>query len=307
MTRDDASIPRSINDYLAQLRGALDGADPAMIQDALSDAETHLRAECAARPGESEESILAAIIGSYGSPGDVADAYRQTEKTVQAAFATQSNRPTTSSETPNILRQFFSVYRDARAWMSLFFMLLSLVTGVFYFTFAVLGLTLSLGLAILIIGLPFLIGFIGVARVLALAEGRLVETVTGERMPRRARPSETGGLLARIGTMLRDRRSWTTLAYQLLMLPLGVLYFSIAITLTAFGAGLVGAGVGTILQSLGLDVIPGTVSFGTSELSPWLALPAIVTGVLMLTALLHLARKVARIHGIFAKNLLVST
>ena len=107
--------------------------------------------------------------------------------------------------------------------------------------------------------------------------------------------------------MLRDRRSWTTLAYQLLMLPLGVLYFSIAITLTAFGAGLVGAGVGTILQSLGLDVIPGTVFFGTSELSPWLALPAIVTGVLMLTALLHLARKVARLHGMFAKNLLVST
>jgi hypothetical protein len=31
MTRDDASIPRSINDYLALLRGALDGADQAMI------------------------------------------------------------------------------------------------------------------------------------------------------------------------------------------------------------------------------------------------------------------------------------
>jgi hypothetical protein len=49
MTRDDASILRSINDYLAQLRGALDGADPAMIQDAVSDAETHLRAECGYR------------------------------------------------------------------------------------------------------------------------------------------------------------------------------------------------------------------------------------------------------------------
>lgn len=49
MTRDDALIPRSINDYLAHLRGALDGADPAMIQDALSDAETHLRAECGYR------------------------------------------------------------------------------------------------------------------------------------------------------------------------------------------------------------------------------------------------------------------
>ena len=306
MTRDDTSTPRSIDNYLAQLRRALDGADPAMIQDALSDAETHLRAECADRSGESEESVLATIISSYGSPTDVADAYRQTEKTVQAALATQYIRPAASSATPNILRRFFSVYGDARAWMSLFFMLLSLVTGVFYFTFAVTGLTLSLGLAILIIGLPFLAGFIGIARVLALVEGRLVETVTGERMPRRARPSEAGSLLTRIGTMLRDRRSWTTLAYQLLMLPLGVLYFSTAITLTAFGAGLVEWGVGAVLQSLGLDLLPGTVSLGTPESTSWLALPAIATGVVILTTLLHLARKVAQIHGKLAKTLLVA-
>ncbi|MFM7798045.1 MAG: HAAS signaling domain-containing protein, partial [Planctomycetota bacterium] len=73
MTADD-TMPRSIDDYLAQLRRALEGADRAMIQDALSDAEEHLRAECAARPGESEEAVLRAIAGSYGSPEDVAAA-----------------------------------------------------------------------------------------------------------------------------------------------------------------------------------------------------------------------------------------
>ena len=41
------------------------------------------------------------------------------------------------------------------------------------------------GLAVLIIGIPFFLAFIGVTRVLALVECRLVEAVSGVRMPRR--------------------------------------------------------------------------------------------------------------------------
>jgi len=50
MNAPDANMPRTIKEYLDSLRAALEGADPALIQDALSDAEIHLRAECAARP-----------------------------------------------------------------------------------------------------------------------------------------------------------------------------------------------------------------------------------------------------------------
>lgn len=39
------NTPRTIAEYLEQLRAALAGADPALIQDALYDAEEHLRAE----------------------------------------------------------------------------------------------------------------------------------------------------------------------------------------------------------------------------------------------------------------------
>ena len=52
------SSPRSIDDYLHALRAALAGADPALIQDALYDAEEHLRAEAAANPGKSEAELL---------------------------------------------------------------------------------------------------------------------------------------------------------------------------------------------------------------------------------------------------------
>lgn len=47
-------LPTTIPDYLAQLRQALAGADPAMIQDALYDAEEYLRAELAEQAGKSE-------------------------------------------------------------------------------------------------------------------------------------------------------------------------------------------------------------------------------------------------------------
>ena len=315
MTADD-NAPRSIDDYLAQLRRALEGADRAMIQDALSDAEEHLRAECAARPGESEESVLRAIVGSYGSPEDVAAAYRETERTVQAAFAPK--RPAAAGASaaaaasqPNALRRFFGVWGDARSWTSLVFMLLSLVTGIFYFTVVVTGLSLSLGLSILIIGIPFFIAFVVFTRVLALVEGRLIEGLTGERMPRRAPPAAPGGWLARIGALLRAPRTWTTLVYQLLMLPLGTLYFSVAITLAASGTGLLGASVLGLLQGLGFEVVDGWRSnvggvplTGIEALG--VAVGSLVVGMLLVTALLHLARLVGRLHARIAKQLLVA-
>lgn len=312
MTAADTPMPRSIDEYLAQLRRALEGADRAMVQDALSDAEEHLRAECAARPGEGEESVLRAIAGSYGSPADVAAAYRETERTVQAAFA--PTRPTaTTAVAPQVstLRRFFGIWSDARSWTSLVFMLLSLVTGVFYFTVVVTGVSLSLGLAILIIGIPFFLAFIGFTRVLALVEGRLIEGLTGERMPRRVPPAAPGGWLARIGAMLRAPRTWTTLVYQLLMLPLGVIYFTVAITLAALGVGLLGGSVVGLLQGLGFEVVDGwqtsvdgTPLNGLEALG--VAIASLVVGALLLTAMLHLARFVGRIHARIAKQLLVA-
>lgn len=46
------------------LRRALAGADSALIHDALSDAESHLRAERASPPNESEEAILRSIVST---------------------------------------------------------------------------------------------------------------------------------------------------------------------------------------------------------------------------------------------------
>src|SRR5689334_2818868 len=174
------STPRTIREYLDQLRAALGGADPALIQDALYDAEDHLRSELAENPGKSEAEVLAKIANSYGAPEEVAAIYVDKEQVVQQAL-----RPPPPPPRRSALGRFFGVAADPRAYAALFYMLLSLATGIFYFTWAVTGLSLSAGLLVLIIGIPFIVLFLSSVRVLSLVEGRIVEVMLGERMPRR--------------------------------------------------------------------------------------------------------------------------
>jgi len=290
MTR---SAPRSLDQYLQQLREELAGEDAALIQDALYDAEEYLRAEIAAHPGKSESDVLELIASTYGAPDEVAAAYRDTEAKVKAALNTPV-RVTAKKKGAG----FFGVFLDPHAYTSLFFMILSLATGIIYFVFTVAGLSISAGLGVVIIGVPFFLTFIGLTRIVSLSEGRLIEAMTGERMPRRpVHPGPPLGFWARIGNMLKDPRTWSTLAYLLLMLPLGIVYFVIAIT--------------GLSMSLAFIIAPLVELFGRFDVDPvWLgaywALPLLMcAGILLLTALMHVARGVGRLHAAFAKALLV--
>jgi uncharacterized membrane protein len=296
------TAPRSIDGYLNALRDALAGEDPALIQDALYDAEEYLRAEVAAHPGRSEADVLELIASTYGAPDEVAAAYRDTEAKVKAAL----QPPIRRRESPSVIERFFGVFSDPRAYTSLFFMLLTLATGIVYFTFAVTGLALSAGFSLLIVGIPFFLIFIGMARVISLGEGRLLEAVSGERMPRRpVHPGPQSGWHTRIIDMLKDSRTWTTLAYFLLMLPLGIVYFVVAITGLAVGICLLIAPLALIADRLGM------VSEPFSYQPEWLgSIPGIVllliSGVLIITTLLHIARGTTRLHSRVAKVLLVT-
>ena len=300
---NERSAPRSIEQYLEALRAALAGEDPALVQDALYDAEEYLRAEVAANPERSEADTLELIASTYGAADEVAAAYRTTEKQVRTALA-----PPPRKVSRTAFGRFFAVYGDSRTWTALFYMLLALVTGIFYFTATVTGLSMSAGLMVMIIGIPVFLLFVGFTRVLALAEGRLVEGLLGQRMPRRpVYPSKGTPIFERIKDMLTDRRTWTTMLYFLLMLPLGILYFTIAITGISVGLGLIIGSVGGLLLWAGVGsggiLLDNGVYFGPS---PALAPLIFIAGVLLLTAVMHLVRGIGRAHGTLAKNLLVA-
>jgi len=302
--------PTSIPDYLDRLRRALAGADPALVQDALYDAEEYLRSELAENPGKSEAEVIAAVASSYGAPDEVAEIYRDTEVTVQTALRAPPPPPRKS-----ILGRFFGVAAEPRTYAALFYMLLSLATGIFYFTWVVTGASLSAGLAVLIIGIPFVILFLGSVRVLALVEGRLVEVMLGERMPRRPLYSGRGKpWLERIKDMFTDPRTWGTLLYMLLMLPLGITYFTIAVTLLSVSVSFIAApllvwfgDVTTDLQMDGWQVLNFNGYDLTTSLQGWELPFLLVAGVLLLFVTLHVARGIGHLHGQLAKNLLVKS
>jgi uncharacterized membrane protein len=294
-----AVMPTTIPAYLEQLRAALAGADPALVQDALYDAEEYLRSELAENPGKPEAEVIASVASSYGAPEEVADIYRDTEVTVQTALRAPPPRVRTSW-----FGRFFGVIAEPRTYASLFYMVLALATGIFYFTWVVAGLSMSAGFAVLIIGVPFVILYFGSVRVLSLVEGRIVEVMLGERMPRRPLYSAHGRpLIERIKDLFTDPRTWSTQLYFLLMLPLGILYFTLVVTGLAVSLSFIAAPLVMLFgesDSIHLD------GFGISlQQQPWTWPLLSIAGVVLLFATLHVARLIGRWHGQLAKHLLV--
>lgn len=309
MNADAPRMPRTIAEYLEQLRAALRGADPALIQDALYDAEEHLRAELAEQPGRSEADMLTRVVGSYGAPEEVADIYRDQEIKIQRAL-----RPPRPPKQRSWAARFFGVAADPHTYGALFYMVLALATGIFYFTWASVGVSLSLGLAVLIIGVPFALLFLGSVRVLSLVEGRIVETMLGVRMPRRPALSTRGlPFWRRVGAMFSDARTWSTLFYMFLMLPLGIIYFTLTVTLLSTALSLTLApAVKLVFEAIGFQ------QYGSCDGPAWVcdwvhwwsgwpgSIVASLVGIVMLFATLHIVRGLGYLHGQVAKHLLVA-
>jgi uncharacterized membrane protein len=301
-------LPTTIPEYLEQLRAALRGADPAMIQDALYDAEEYLRSELAEQSGKSEAEVIASVAGSYGAPEEVAEIYRDTEVTVNRAL-----RAPAVAKRRSPLGRFFGVIVDPRTYGALFYMLLSFATGTVYFTVVTTGLSLSIPLLILIIGVPLLVLFLGLIRVLSLVEGRIVEVLLGERMPRRPLYTQRDkGWVERIKEMFTDLRTWTAMLYFLLMMPLGIAYFTIVLVglivpLVFMAAPIaVWTGIADVQTDSNGWLFLGDAGYGiTTNLQMWQLPVLLVTGFLLFFATLHLAKGIGKLHGLLAKHLLV--
>jgi len=133
----------NIDSYLQQLRKELANCDRATIQDALSDAEEYLRNAVdilkASKPDLADEIVFASVMQEYGTPAEIADAYRKIEAHSSPSLAVRTqkaNRPFVS--------RFFGVVTEPRAWGALLYLLFTLATGIIYFTWTVTGISLSL-------------------------------------------------------------------------------------------------------------------------------------------------------------------
>jgi uncharacterized membrane protein len=289
----------SINEYLHQLKKELAGCDRATIQDALADAEEYLRnameSKREMKPNIPESEGLQPIIEEYGTPVEIAVAYKRIEKRTPTSLAAPSRRADRS-----LASRFFGVMGDPRAWGALFYLLFSLVTGIIFFTWAVTGISLSLSLLVLIIGIPFAGIFMLSIRGIALIEGRLVEALLDVRMPRRPIFSGKMGLWGRFKTLVTDRYTWLTLAYMILQLPLGIVYFTVFITLIFTSLWLIARPV--LELGTGSPIFTSGVPYYTPI---WLMPVAVIGGLLLIVLTMHLVKIAGKMHGHLAKAMLV--
>ncbi len=290
-----------INEYLDRLEKALSGADPATMRDARGDAEEHLRSALDAAslesPGIPEDETLRGIIDDYGTPEEVADAYRRIEK-----FSTPVLAGRKANGKKSAAARFFGVLVDPRAYAALFYMLFSLVTGIIYFTWAVTGLSLSAGLAVLIIGIPFFGLFLLSVQGLMLVEGRIIEALSGIRMPRRSVAARKGlGIWEKFVSIMKDKRTWTSILYMVMQLIFGIMHFTVTVTLLAFSLSLI---LRPLLEYR-FDLPIMHLGHATYWTPGWFMPFMVVLGVLLLVVSMHAARGMTRLHGRWAKFMLV--
>jgi len=292
--------PDTVRAYLDQLRRALKGAAPGLISDALADCEEHLNNEIAQNPERAEADVMASVVETYGSPQEIAEEYRDMEATISTPFAQPEQQARRRYG-------FFNIISDPRTYGALLYMLLSLVTGIFYFTWTIVGISLTAGFAILIIGIAFALLFVGSIRVLSHVEGRIVEALLGVRMPRRlpsAAPSEES-IWTRIKDAVLDIRTWTSMLYLILMLPLGIIYFVTAVVGLSMSLGVAGTSIYSLITNqshVQIDEVPWLNHL--LHTAPGLVLLTFV-GILLFFVVLHIARGVGWLHGRIAEELLV--
>ena len=293
---------KTIEDYLDALKQELRGNDNATVQDALADAKEHLSTALALlqenQPDVEEANALKQIVEQYGTPAETAAAYMEVERRTFPGLTSA-----TAKKSGSLLGRFFGIYADPRAWGSLLYMLIAFVTGIAYFTWAVTGLSLSISFVIFIFGLPVALLFLLSVRGVAWLEGRLVEALLGVRMPRRQlyAPQNTK-LIERIKALVIDKHTWLSMLYMILQLAFGTVYFVVLVTVFSFAASFTALPI--VQEVLNVPVIQ--YGNGVDFFLPQWGYPlAMLGGVLLWTATMHLVKWVGGLHGRYAKALLV--
>jgi putative sensor protein len=118
---------------------------------------------------------------------------------------------------------------DRRTYGRIAYLLLALPLGIFEFSFLVTAISVGVGTAVALIGVPVLIGTVYAWRSLAGLERSLIAALTGIRISSPYRSDPPGASWwQRLKARLADPATWKDLVFLLLHLPLGIASFVIA-------------------------------------------------------------------------------
>ncbi|WSG13342.1 sensor domain-containing protein [Nonomuraea sp. NBC_01738] len=191
------------------------------------------------------------------------------------------------------------VVLDPMTWRAAPYLLVSLAFGVLWFVLLVFGVSFSLALVIVWVGVPLLLLCVGTWRAAAMLERRLMRLAFGVRIadPYRSRPEQ--GLGNHLRWLFQDPATWKDLGYLILLFPLGLVEFVVSVIVWSL--------------TFGLLLAPGFVVAGEHvrifiliDTMPE-ALVACVLGVGMLSVAAYAVRGMAWLHSTLAAVLLAGS
>lgn len=292
-----------IGDYLGDLKKELKSVDEAIASDALDDAEEHLNLMVGEILNDSRaktrEKAVALAVKEYGSPNEIAKAYFEMDDEYQTKREIKKKK----AANRGILRDIFGVYASGRTYLGLIYLFLMFPIGIIYFTYMVTMISVTAALLIFIFGILIGALFLMSNYALSWIHGRFTELMLGIRMPKKPRRLKAkGNWKQRIKGLFADPRMYTSLLYMFLMFPLGVIYFTILVTMLALSFALLMTPFTAALHELtgipiGLPAPP--------EARLVMSTLGFLLGFVMLTWTLHLSNILCFIHGKLTKALLV--
>ncbi len=215
---------------------------------------------------------------------------------------------------------FLEIALSPRAYGALAYQIVGLPLGIAAFTWVSVGLSLSLGLSVIGIGIVLGLAFLLASRAMAVGQGRLAAYIADREAPAALPIPEAQGFWLRLGELLKDPASWGAQAYLLLRLPLGILGFTLLITLLSLSLSALVLGLFPWhhLESAGNGLVTFQSHHGTMtwdlEMEPLVQafirhpgparLTAAAVGFLGFLLTLHAARGLTRVEALLARALL---
>lgn len=138
-----------------------------------------------------------------------------------------------------MIRRWYAPYGHRAVWSQSLYLLTDLAVGIGLFTAFVTLLSTGLGLAITVVGIPLLAVTVWGGRLVGQFEAARMRALLGRDLPAWPAVQWGTGWWVRTRQALADGPGWRGVAYSMLMLPWGILTFTLTVTLWSLAAGLV--------------------------------------------------------------------
>ena len=204
----------------------------------------------------------------------------------------------------SFLHRFFGIALQGRTYLNILYLLIMLPLGIIYFTVVVTGFSITISLLIIIIGVFIAFLFLILVRGMSTLHLHYASTFLGFELPSKVEAGTTvKGFFGQLKKILADTKTYTSMIYMFLELPLGIIYFTLIVTFLVISAAFIVSPILWILDDEGILYLSGDEWLWHEDFGNTIFL--MLMGIVLFFGTLHLGNWLAKVEKFLCKNLLV--